>query len=89
MPIELEKEIGKKLIASIQRYFEEHMEEDIGDLKARLLLDFCLQEVGPCIYNQAIIDAQTFMQDKVVDLDVSLYEPEFGYWKEPSRSPLE
>ncbi len=80
MPIELEPETGKKLVASIKRYFAEHMEEEIGDLKAGLLLDFCLREIGPCIYNQAISDAQVFMQEKVVDLDISLYEPEFGYW---------
>lgn len=81
MPIEIEKETEKKLIASIKRYFTENLEDEIGDLKAKLLLDYCLQEIGPCIYNQAITDAQTYMQDKVVDLDVSLYEPEFGYWK--------
>jgi len=89
MPTELDKEIEKRLIASIKQYFESNLDEDIGDLKARLLLDFCLQEIGPCIYNKAIIDAQSFMQEMVVDLDVSLYEPEFTYWTETSRSRQE
>jgi len=86
MSIELTKEAEKKLIISIKRYFAENMEEEIGDLKAKLLMDYCIEEIGPSIYNQAIADAQTFMQDKVVDLDVSLYEPEFGFWKEPPQS---
>ena len=87
MAIELTTETEKKLILSIKRYFTENLEEEIGDLKAKLLLDYCVEEIGPSIYNQAIADAQTFMQDKVVDLDVSLYEPEFGYWKEPPQTP--
>ena len=80
MAIKLSKEAEKRLIASIKRYCAENMEEDIGDLKATLLLDFCVQEIGPTIYNQAIADAQANMQDKVADLDHSCYQVEFGYW---------
>jgi uncharacterized protein (DUF2164 family) len=54
---------------------------NIGDLKARLLLDFCLRELGPSVYNQAIADAQAHMQDKVAELDGSCHEVEFAYWK--------
>jgi uncharacterized protein (DUF2164 family) len=61
MSIKLTKEKEKKLIESIKHYFKENMESEIGDLKATLLLDYFLQEICPCIYNQAIQDAQTFM----------------------------
>lgn len=81
MTIDVSKEAKKRLIESIRRYFEENMEEEIGDLKAELVLDFCLREIGPTIYNGAISDAQAYLQDKVSDLDGSCYEPEFGYWK--------
>ncbi|MEE9271317.1 MAG: DUF2164 domain-containing protein [Candidatus Krumholzibacteria bacterium] len=77
----LSKEVEDRLIASIKRYFEEHMDEEIGDLKASLLLEFCLKEIGPTVYNRAIADAQAFMQDKVGDIEGSCYEPEFGYWE--------
>ena len=70
------------MIASIQRYFEEHLDEDIGELKAGLLLDFCLREIAPTIYNQAVTDAQAFFQEKVADLEGACYEPEFQYWDE-------
>lgn len=46
------------------------------DLKAKLLLDFCLKEIDPSIYNKAISDAQTIRHDKVDDLDGSCYQPE-------------
>ena len=75
------KDTQQQLIPSIKRYFVEHMDEEIGDLKASLLLEFCLKEIGPSIYNQAIADAQAYLHDKVTDLDGSCFEPEFGYWR--------
>jgi uncharacterized protein (DUF2164 family) len=86
MPIELSRETSKALIPSIQRYFREMLEEEIGDLKAQLLLDFFLREIGPTVYNQAIHDAQAYFQEKVTDLDASCYFPERSYWKKPSGS---
>jgi uncharacterized protein (DUF2164 family) len=82
MTIELEKEVEQRLTASIKRYFAENLDEEIGELKASLLLGFCLEEIGPSIYNQAIADAQSYLRDKVADLDGSCYEPEFQYWKD-------
>ncbi len=81
MAIELAEQTKQRLIESIKRYFEESMDEQIGDLKASLVLDFCLKEIGPSIYNQAITDAQAYMQERVSDLDGTCYEPEFGYWR--------
>lgn len=81
MTIKIPKETEKQLIVSIKRFFEEMMSEEIGDLRASLVLDFCLSEIGPVIYNRAISDAQSYMQEKAVDMDGSCYEPEFEYWK--------
>lgn len=86
MPIELPKETQRQLVDSIKRYFAENMDEDIGDLKASLLLDFVLKEAGPSIYNQAIADAEAFVRDKLADLDATCYEPEFGYWEKPRQT---
>ena len=55
-------------------------DDEMGDLKASLLLAFVMQEIGPTIYNQAITDAQTRLQDAVMDLDGSCHEPDLGYW---------
>ena len=81
MAISLKQEVKKQAIQSIKRFIAEYYEEEIGDLKADLLLDFFLKEIGPTVYNQAISDAQAYLKDKVVDLDGSCYEPEFDYWK--------
>lgn len=85
MAIEISQETKQQLIESIKQYFVENMDEEVGDLKALLLLEFCLKEIGPTIYNRAISDAQTFMRDKVADLDGSCFEPEFQYWKRKNK----
>ena len=81
MAIELTREARQRSIESIRRYFAEQMEEEVGDLKASMLLDFCLQELGPSIYNQAIADAQARVHERTSELDAICYEPEFNYWK--------
>ena len=81
MTIKLSKETEKYLLGSVKRFFADSMDAEIGDLKASLVLDFCLREIAPCIYNQAIADAQSYFQEKASDLGGSRYEPEFDYWK--------
>ncbi len=78
--MELSKQARTDAIQSIQKYFEEDVREPMGDLRAGLLLDFFLEEVGPAIYNKAIGDAQARMQQRVADLDGELYADEFQYW---------
>jgi uncharacterized protein (DUF2164 family) len=78
--IELSREKRDEAITSLKKYFEEELQEPLGDLKAGLLLDFFLEDIGPAIYNQAIGDAQTRMQQRVADLDGELYSDEFQYW---------
>jgi uncharacterized protein (DUF2164 family) len=80
MSIELSQQAREDAIASIQQYFERNLPEPIGELPAGLLLNFILEEIGPAIYNQAVRDAQTRMQQRVADLDGELYEDEFQYW---------
>jgi uncharacterized protein (DUF2164 family) len=81
MEVKLADETEKRLVASIKRFFEEEMDEEVGDLKALRVLDFCLREIAPSVYNQAIADAQGYMTDRVADLSGSKYEAEFDYWK--------
>jgi uncharacterized protein (DUF2164 family) len=80
MKITLSDAARKQSIASIRRYFAEDLDQDVGDLKAGLMLDFILAEIGPSIYNGAIGDAQTYLRDRVADLDGVCSVPEFAFW---------
>ena len=84
MPITIPDDARRQAIASIKRYVSEELEQDVGDLKAGLLLDFILTEIGPTIHNAALADAQTFLRDRIADLDGACAVPEFAFW--PSAS---
>lgn len=83
MAIKLDSETEHYLLESIKRFFLEELEQDIGDLKAGMVLEFYIREIGPSVYNRAIADAQAFVQRAVSDLDGVQFEPEFAYWKRP------
>ena len=85
MAIEISQEATNVAIASIQRYFAENMDEPIGSLEAGSLLSFMLKEIGPVVYNKAIADAQARIQERVAELDVDVYEPEFSYWSKARK----
>jgi len=85
MTIEVTKENRKEIIASIQRYFEENMEEKIGNITAGALLDFLLEELGPIVYNKAVADAQARLQLRLLELDFEIHEEEFQYWSKHDR----
>ena len=74
--IRLSEERRADLVTRIQAYLREHFDEDVGELKAGLLLDFFVKELGPPVYNQAIKDAHDFVAEKLVDLEGEFYEPE-------------
>ncbi len=80
MAIELERDVVAGFVPSIQRYFKEKLDSEIGNLDAEFLLRFFLAELGPLIYNRAIRDAQTVLGQRVAELDGSCWEPEEGYW---------
>lgn len=76
MPLELPPETSERLIAAIKLYFLEHRNEEIGDLQAGFLLEFCLEEIGPAIYNKGVRDAQVHLARVVEDLDSVIFETE-------------
>ena len=80
MSITLSPDHAKQLQASIKRYVAENLDEEIGDLKAALFLEFCVAEIGAVVYNQAIMDAQAYFQERANDLEGVCHMPEFAYW---------
>lgn len=80
MTIKLTPDAQSRFIASIKRYFAEELDDEIGDLKASLFLEFVLKEIGPSIYNRAVADAQARIQDAALELDSACYEADLGYW---------
>ena len=85
MTIEIPAEQRKEAVASIERYFREHMDEKIGNIAAGALLGFFLEELGPLVYNKAVADVQARIQDRVTEVDIEIHEDEFQYWRKFDR----
>ena len=91
MDIELSKEDRALAIASVERYFKEHFAEQfehrLGNIQAGALLNFFLEEVGPCVYNQAVTEVQERLQLRVSEVDIECHADAFGYWRKRAAKP--
>ena len=85
MTIEISKEARKEAITSIERYFQENMEERIGNIAAGALLGFFLKEIGPLVYNKAVAEVQERLQSRISEIDIEVHEDEFQYWRKFDR----
>ena len=86
MSIELPKEARTQAIASIERYFNENMEQRIGNIAASGFLKFFLDEVGPTIYNKAVAEVQERLQVRILELDIEVNEEEVQYWPKQAKA---
>ena len=84
-PIQVPAPARTRAIASIRRYFAEELDQEIGELKAGLLFDYFVADIGPTIYNQAIADARAFFEERSADLAAVCYQAEFTFWEKAGR----
>lgn len=64
----LSKEKKDEMLELIQIYFKEELDEEIGTLKAMLILDFIMEKLAPAFYNLGIEDSHHYMTDKIDDI---------------------
>ena len=76
MRIKLSNERKENLVRHIEEYYFNEFDEEISKYKSEQLLSFFIKELGPPVYNQAIKDSHSFMQEKLIDLESDFYEPE-------------
>lgn len=86
MSLELDRDVRGQAIQSIERYFAETLEQRIGNIQAGALLSYFLEEIGPCLYNRGVADAQERMQLRAAELDIECHEEAFGYWARHERA---
>ncbi len=81
MPITLQPQETGEIIHSLKKYCAAELDQEIGDLKARLLLDYIVKEIAPLAYNQGVKDAEKFFRGKLEDLAPTCFEPGLTYWQ--------
>jgi len=67
------KDEKSELVKQIQIYFEDELDQKIGQFPATFLLDFFTESVGPYYYNRALQDAQDVLEERMDTLRDALY----------------
>ncbi|MFE6074420.1 MULTISPECIES: DUF2164 domain-containing protein [Paenibacillus] len=71
--LKLSKEQQDEAIRTIQSYFEEERGEELGDLAAWGVLDLFMTQLAPYIYNQALGDARTTLNQRMASMEEDLF----------------
>ena len=74
--IKLDDSVKTEVIAKLQKYFEDELQQEIGSFDAEFLLDFFSKEVGGYYYNQGLADALTSFESKMEDVGELIYQLE-------------
>ncbi len=69
----VEKEI---IINKIKLYFNEELEQKIGQFDAEFLLNFFSEEVGSYFYNRGLYDARAVIEERLETIDEAIYSIE-------------
>jgi uncharacterized protein (DUF2164 family) len=74
--IKLDDPVRIEVVAKLQKYFEDELQQEIGSFDAEFLLDFFSKEVGGYYYNQGLVDALKNFEIKMEDVGESIYQLE-------------
>jgi uncharacterized protein (DUF2164 family) len=80
MSMELTKEEIAEVLPSLRRYFREEFDEEITELRSKLVLDYILKEIAPLAYNRGVRDAERYFRQKVEELPAVCFEDGLTYW---------
>jgi len=71
--IEFSREEEAAIVRLIRDYFHEELEHDLGDMGAKLLLDFVSEQLGTHYYNRGLYDAQAILTSRLDDITDAIY----------------
>ncbi len=81
MPPSFSKEQKAEVVSSIQRYFTENMDHDLGEMQAGFLLEYFMSEIAPFAYNQGVQDAQKYFIRVTEDLPGTCFREPLTHWE--------
>jgi uncharacterized protein (DUF2164 family) len=81
MTIEITKQETEEIIHSLKKYFSSELDHDLSELRAKLLLEYVLKEIGPFAYNQGVKHAEEYFRARLEDMNATVFEPGLTYWQ--------
>jgi uncharacterized protein (DUF2164 family) len=74
MPMQYPAELCRRIDAAIERFWQDETGEEIGIIKRDRIFAFFNNLLGSAAYNQGVADAQTYLQTRLVDMEIELHE---------------
>ena len=74
--IEFSEQEKAAIVRNIQLYFQEELDQKIGQFDAEFLLQFFAEEIGSYFYNRGLYDAQAILESRLETLNEAIYELE-------------
>lgn len=71
--IEFSTEEKQVLVQKIKAYFNDELDQELGQFDAEFLLDFFSKEVGAYFYNRGLHDARDVFHSTMESVDESIY----------------
>jgi uncharacterized protein (DUF2164 family) len=74
--IKLDDSVKVEVVAKLQKYFQDELQQEIGSFDAEFMLDFFSKEVGGFYYNQGLADVLKNFESKMQDVGELIYQLE-------------
>lgn len=72
-PIKFDRDETKAIVAEIQDYFREELDQSIGAMPAEMLMQFFGDRMGAYFYNRGLHDAQALIRKKLDDVSDEIF----------------
>ena len=76
MQITFNKQEKELLVQKLKQYFDNELDQGIGQFDAEFLLEFFGKELGMYYYNRGLNDAQDIFKNRVDSITDAIYELE-------------
>ncbi len=71
--IEFSAEQREMMVHKIQTYFDNELEQELGQFDAEFLLDFFAKNIGAHYYNRGLHDAKSIFETRMETVDADIY----------------
>lgn len=71
--IEFTNQEKESMVEKLQNYFENELDQEIGQFDAEFLLDYFSKEIGAYYYNRGLHDARAIFQARIESVDDEIY----------------
>ncbi len=72
-PIKFDRDETRAIVADIQDYFRDELDQSIGAIPAELLMQFFAEKMGGYFYNAGLHDAQALVRRKIDDVSDEIF----------------